>query len=117
MSGRLIRSIASIALLAATTCSASGSSAAHNASVALEAPDGDAQSCAFEAASFASVTISLRPGVGNTTVVTWASGATRNDVLCDVGAGGPAGGSVPNEVVKKRLGELCNKIWSKRDSR
>lgn len=103
------------------------------------APDGDPQSCTFETAGFASVTISLRPGLGNTTVAAWASGrmptpaqtlagigdravwsadlkevmATRNDVLCDVGIGGPPGGSFASEVVKKRLGELCNRIFEK----
>lgn len=103
------------------------------------ATDGDAQSCAFETAGFASVTISLRPGLGNTTVATWASGrmptpaetlsgvgdravwsadlkeviATKNDLLCDIGVSGPPGGSVASEVVKKRLGELCNKIFEK----
>jgi hypothetical protein len=101
--------------------------------------DGDAQSCAFETAEFASVTISLRPGLGNTTVAAWASGrmptpaetlsgvgdravwtadlkeviATKNNLLCDIGVGGPPGGSVASEVVKKRLGELCNKIFEK----
>ena len=103
------------------------------------ATDGDAQSCAFETTGFASVTISLRPGLGNATVATWASGrmpmpaetlagvgdravwsaelkeviATKNDLLCDIGVGGPPGGSVASEVVKKRLGELCNKIFAK----
>jgi hypothetical protein len=103
------------------------------------AADGDAQSCAFETAAFASVTISLRPGLGDATVATWASGrmpmpaetiggvgdravwsaelkeviATKNDLLCDIGVGGPPGGSVASEVVKKRLGELCNKIFGK----
>jgi hypothetical protein len=103
------------------------------------AADGDAQSCAFETTGFASVTISLRPGLGNATVATWASGrmptpsetfggvgdravwsaelkeviATKNDLLCDIGVGGPPGGSVASDVVKKRLGELCNKVFGK----
>jgi hypothetical protein len=101
--------------------------------------DGDAQACEFETAGFASVTISLRPGLGNATVDAWASGrmplhaealagvgdraawcgdlkeviATKNNVLCDVGVGGPPGASVSSEVVKQRLGDLCNKIFAK----
>lgn len=179
MSRHTLRSIAPIALFAAAACSASGSTGAHNASVApgasearptiapaasnacdrglvtkddvagiLREPivrvqslasDGDPQSCGFETAGFASVTISLRPGLGNTTVATWASGrmpasaetlsgvgdravwsadlkemiATKNDLLCDIGVGGPPGGSVASGIVKKRLGELCNKIFVK----
>ncbi len=157
-----IRSVAPIALFAAAACSASGSTGARSAGNACDrglvtkddvagilqepivrvhslAADGDAQSCAFETAGFASVTISLRPGLGNTTVATWASGrmptaaetlsgvgdgavwsaelkelnATRNDLLCDIGVGGPPGGSVASDVVKKRLVELCNKIFAK----
>jgi hypothetical protein len=86
------------------------------------------------------VTISLRPGLGNRTVATWASGrmptpavtlsgvgdravwsaelkeviATKNDLLCDIGVGGPPGGSVSSEVVKQRLGDLCNKVFAAR---
>jgi hypothetical protein len=102
------------------------------------AADGDAQSCAFETAGFASVTISLRPGLGNATVDTWASGrmpasatplagvgdravwsaqleeviATKNNMLCDIGVSGPPGASPPDDVVRKRLGDLCNKIFA-----
>ncbi len=158
-----LRSIAPIALFATAACSASGSTGPRtvpgnacdrglvtNEDVAgiLREPivrvqslatDGDAQSCSFETAGFASVTISLRPGLGNATVATWASGrmptpaetlsgvgdravwsavmkeviATKNDILCDIGVGGPPGGSVASEVVKKRLGDLCNKIFEK----
>ena len=104
------------------------------------AADGDAQTCEFDTAGFASVTISLRPGLGNTTVATWASGrmpmpaetisgvgdravwaaelkeviATKNDLLCDIAVGGPPGGSVSSEVVRQRLGDLCNKVFAAR---
>jgi hypothetical protein len=103
------------------------------------AADGDAQSCQFETAAFALVTVTLRPGLGNATVGAWAGGrmpisaaplvgvgdravwvaelkeviATRNDVLCDIGVGGPPGASVAADVVKKRLGDLCNTIFAK----
>jgi hypothetical protein len=102
------------------------------------ATDGDAQSCAFETAGFASVTISLRPGLGNATVDTWASGrmpasatplagvgdravwsadleeviATKHDLLCDIGVSGPPRASSSSDVVQKRLGDLCNKIFA-----
>ena len=103
------------------------------------AADGDPQSCAFETAGFASVTISLRPGLGNATVDTWSSGrmpasatplsgvgdgavwaadlkeviATKNNLLCDIGVTGPPGASLPDEVVEKRLGDLCTKIFAR----
>jgi hypothetical protein len=102
------------------------------------AADGDAQSCAFETAGFATVTISLRPGLGNATVDTWASGrmpasaaplagvgdravwsaeleeviATKNDLLCDIGVSGPPEPSTSTDVVQQRLGDLCNKIFA-----
>ena len=156
-----LRSIVPIALCAAVACSAKAS-VTHGAGNACDrglvteddvtgilrepivrvqslASDGDPQSCGFETAGFASITISLRPGLGNTTVATWASGrmptpaetlsgvgdravwsaelkeviATKNDVLCDIGVGGPPGGSVASDIVKRRLGELCNKIFEK----
>jgi hypothetical protein len=103
------------------------------------ATDGDAQSCQFETAAFALVTVTLRPGLGNATVGAWASGrmpmsaapligvgdravwvaelkeviATKNDLLCDIGVGGPPGASVAADVVEKRLGDLCNTVFAK----
>ena len=103
------------------------------------AADGDPQSCAFETAGFASVTISLRPGLGNATVDTWSSGrmpasatplsgvgdgavwaadleeviATKNNLLCDIGVTGPPGAALPDKVVQKRLGDLCTKIFAR----
>jgi hypothetical protein len=104
------------------------------------AADGDPQACEFVTAGFASVTISLRPGLGNTTAATWASGrmpmpaetlrgvgdravwsaelkeviATKNDLLCDIGVGSPPGASLSSSVFKQRLGELCNKVFAAR---
>ncbi|MGH9142604.1 MAG: hypothetical protein ACRD2I_15845, partial [Vicinamibacterales bacterium] len=36
--------------------------------------EGDRQSCTFNTAAFQSLTVSVRPGLGNVTVATWASG-------------------------------------------
>ena len=103
------------------------------------AADGDGQTCVFETAGYSSVTITLRPGFGDVTVGTWASGrmpmpaepligvgdhavwsrdlkeviATKNDLLCDIGVGGPAGAMVDATVVRRRLGDLCNTIYAK----
>jgi len=96
---------------------------------------GDAQSCVFTTADFTTLTISLRPGLGRTTVDTWAAGkmpvpvtklsgvgeravwqstlkeinAEKNDLLCDIGVVGPgdSAGATP-----QRLGALCNKIFA-----
>ena len=96
---------------------------------------GDAQSCVFETADFASLTIAVRPGLGRVTVDTWAAGkmpmpatpvsgvgekavwqstlkeinAEKNDVLCDIGVigPGPRAGATP-----EKLGALCNKIFA-----
>ena len=61
------------------------------------AADGDAQSCQFETAAFALVTVTLRPGLGNATV----------------GVGGAPGASVAADVVENRLGDLCNTVFAK----
>ncbi|MGH7025667.1 MAG: hypothetical protein ACREEB_19065 [Caulobacteraceae bacterium] len=97
---------------------------------------GDAQSCVFRTASFTSITVSLRPGVGRATVETWASGkmpltasplagvgeravwqstlheviAEKDNVLCDIGVIGPptaTTGATPTSV-----GALCRKIFA-----
>jgi hypothetical protein len=100
-----------------------------------KALEGDAQSCVFTTADFTTLTISLRPGLGRTTVDTWAAGqmpmpvtsvsgvgeravwqstlkeinAEKNNVLCDIGVVGPAHrvGATP-----EKLGALCNKIFA-----
>lgn len=105
-------------------------------SVASEKPlEGDAQSCVFTTADFTTLTISLRPGLGRTTVDSWAAGkmpmpvtsvsgvgeravwqstlkeinAEKNNVLCDIGVVGPghSAGATP-----EKLGALCNKIFA-----
>jgi hypothetical protein len=96
---------------------------------------GDAQSCVFSTADFTTLTISLRPGLGRTTVDTWAAGkmpmpvttvsgvgeravwqstlkeinAEKNNLLCDIGVVGPGHGA---GATPEKLGALCNKIFA-----
>jgi hypothetical protein len=96
---------------------------------------GDAQSCVFTAADLTTLTISLRPGLGRTTVDTWAAGkmpmpvttvsgvgeravwqstlkeinAEKNNLLCDIGVVGPGHGA---GATPEKLGALCNKIFA-----
>jgi len=95
---------------------------------------GDKQSCEFDTVNFSSVQIAVRPGLGNVSVSMVKSGktnqtvtplagvgdsavwdpelrevdATKNDVLCVIGAQGPAvKGATPQTI-----GALCNKIFA-----
>ncbi len=102
--------------------------------VSVGALKGDPQSCKFETAGFSSVSIALRPGAGDGTVGTWLSGAmgtkaeslpgvgdraawsaelkevnaTKNGLLCDIGAIGPA----TKPATQEKIGALCNKIFA-----
>ena len=95
---------------------------------------GDAQSCVFTSANFSTVTVSLRPGLGDATLAEIASGqtnetvtalpgvgdkavwngvlrevnATKGNVLCDVGVVGPASGPATAE----KVGAVCAKIFA-----
>lgn len=95
---------------------------------------GDPQSCQFKTTGFSSISVALRPGVGNGTVDIWLSGgmgspaaslagvgdraawssqlkevnATKNNLLCDIGATGPA----TRPATQEKIGALCNKIFS-----
>jgi hypothetical protein len=95
---------------------------------------GDAQSCQFVSTNDSSVTVSLRPGLGNVTLAEIASGrtsqtvtplrgvgekavwnavlkevnATKGNLLCDIGVVGPASGPATAE----KIGALCNKIFA-----
>ena len=97
--------------------------------------EGDRQSCTFNSAAFQSLTVSVRPGLGNVTVATWASGkmpasavplpgigdravwsdemheliATKNNVLCDIAAMGSA---LSAAALQQRLESLCAKVFS-----
>jgi len=96
---------------------------------------GDPQSCVFDGASFTSITVSVRPGLGDISVGEWISGkvpvpgvtvsgigdkavwqdtlreliATKHNVLCDIQATG-ANGSAAD--VQKKFAALCGKIWA-----
>ena len=101
----------------------------------VETLPGDAQSCEFKTTGFSSVTVALRPGLGHETLSTLLSGnggedvvslpgvgeravwnatlkevnAEKNNVLCDIGAIGPA----TKPATKEKLGGLCNKIFGR----
>ncbi len=101
---------------------------------------GDAQTCKFTTASYSSVRVSLRPGLGRATIAAWLGGkmplgatplsgvgekaawigdlteviAERNDVLCDVQVAGLAAvfDRRPPEAKQQAIGALCNKIFA-----
>jgi hypothetical protein len=100
---------------------------------------GDPQSCEFTTGSFSSVEVTLRPGLGRTTLGVWKSGrmpvsgttltgvgdeavwvdplsevvAEKNDLLCDIQVTGLAGvlQHKPAADRQKAIGALCNKIF------
>jgi hypothetical protein len=95
---------------------------------------GDAQSCEFDTTGFSQVQISVRPGLGNVSVAQTKSGATnqsvtplagvgdtavwdpllkevdatKGNVLCVIGAHGPATSGATSD----KVGALCNKIFA-----
>ena len=100
---------------------------------------GDAQSCEFSTASFPAITVSVRPGLGRTTVEAWATGkmplttsplsgvgdaavwqdslheviAQKNALLCDIQVrGGGSDLAVNSNALPAALGALCNKIFA-----
>lgn len=100
---------------------------------------GTIQTCEFKVTGFESLTITLRPGQGNVVMGIWQSGkmptsseplsgvgeravwvaalteviATKNDLLCDVGVPGLPSANGSKDVARKRLGDLCNKIFAR----
>jgi hypothetical protein len=96
---------------------------------------GDPQSCKFATAGFTSITVTVRPGAGNTTVDTWLAGrmpltavplagvgeraawvtdltevvATKANLLCDIQVQ-VGGGSKPE--LQAAAGALCNKVFA-----
>lgn len=100
---------------------------------------GDAQSCEFVTSSFPAIIVSVRPGLGRTTVDAWATGkmplkgvplpavgdsalwvdtlheviAQKNAVLCDIQVRGGGSDLASNsEALPDALGALCNKIFA-----
>lgn len=102
----------------------------------VEPLEGDPQSCVFSTA-LGTLRVTVRPGLGNVSVSDWEKGqmnlpvtpmagvgdravwqdtlneviATKHDVLCDVSVMGPPGTAAPG--AQKRLGDLCNTIFSR----
>jgi hypothetical protein len=98
---------------------------------------GDPQTCEFSADGFSSVSVTVRPGLGDVTVSEWIGGqmpastgavdgigdraawqatlheliATKHNVLCDIGSHGTKG---TDTDLKKTFGQLCDKIWAAR---
>ncbi|HEY2178226.1 MAG TPA: hypothetical protein VGH15_06550 [Caulobacteraceae bacterium] len=98
--------------------------------------EGDPQSCVFTTATFTSVTVAIRPGLGKATISDWAAGrmplsaspldgvgdralwqptlheviAEKADLLCDIGAAGPP--EATRAATPQRLGALCNRIFA-----
>jgi hypothetical protein len=96
--------------------------------------DGDAQTCKFDTAGFSSVKVSLRPGLGPTTLDMIKSGKTNQTVtdlpgvgeravwdpllkevdaekgglLCEINAIGPA----TSGATAEKVGALCSKIFA-----
>ncbi len=103
--------------------------------IAMKVLPGDPQSCMFDGSDGASMTITVRPGLGNVSVDAWTSGkvpvpsvpvtgvgdraawqetlreliATKRNVLCDVQVTGAK--ASPAEL-QKRFSALCEKIWA-----
>jgi hypothetical protein len=96
---------------------------------------GDAQSCEFGTAGYNSVTVTIRPGLGDVTVQTWVDGkmpvsaapmsgvgdraawvaelsevvATKANLLCDIQV---SGGSKRSATQQAAIGALCNKVFA-----
>jgi hypothetical protein len=100
---------------------------------------GDAQSCEYSTGSFPAITISVRPGLGKSTVDSWIAGrmplkasplpgvgdaaawqaslheviAQKHDLLCDVQVrGGASDIALPADALPGALGALCNRIFA-----
>jgi hypothetical protein len=100
---------------------------------------GDGQSCAFLTTGFSAVTVSVRPGLGKSSLDAWSTGkmplpvrplngvgdaalwqdtlheviAQKNDLLCDIQVrGGNEDIAVAAEALPEKLGALCNRIFA-----
>jgi hypothetical protein len=100
----------------------------------VEALHGDPQSCVFTTTGFSSVIVSVRPNLGEITVNAWLTGkmnveaspvsgvgdkaawtpllkelnASHKNLLCDIGATGPATGGATREKIMA----LCARIFA-----
>lgn len=112
----------------------------HAPSTAAEVPGDNGSTCSFTTADYASLTVTLRPGMGKTTLGIWKSGkmpvsgvaeqgvgdeamwvdgthevvARKNDLLCDIQVSGldrhAPGTSIADQ--RRGAGALCNKIFA-----
>ena len=100
---------------------------------------GDSQSCEFTTASFPAITISIRPGLGRTTVDAWETGkmplassplpgigdaavwqeelheviAQKNALLCDIQVRAGGGDlAIASSALPAALGGLCNRVFA-----
>jgi hypothetical protein len=100
---------------------------------------GDVQSCEFTTATFPAIIVSVRPGLGRTTVDAWATGkmplesspltgvgdaavwqetlheviAQKNAILCDIQVrGGGSDLALNAKGLPTAVGALCNKIFA-----
>jgi hypothetical protein len=105
--------------------------------IGIQPLPGDAQSCEFVTSSFPAIIVSVRPGLGRTTVDAWARGkmplkgdplpgvgdgalwvdalreviAQKNAVLCDIQVRGGGSDLASNSrSLPGALGALCNRI-------
>jgi hypothetical protein len=100
---------------------------------------GDAQSCEFTTATFPAIIVSVRPGLGRTTLDAWTMGkmplrssplsgvgdaavwletlheviAQKNAILCDIQVrGGGSDLALNGNALPTAVGALCNKIFA-----
>jgi hypothetical protein len=100
---------------------------------------GDPQSCEYTTAGFSGITISVRPGLGGTTVDAWATGkmplevqplsyvgdravwqdtlheliAQQHNLLCDIQVRGSGQEiAVAADALPQAVGKLCDKIFA-----
>jgi hypothetical protein len=112
----------------------------HAPSTAEEIPGDNGSTCRFTTADYASLSVTLRPGVGKPSLAIWKSGkmpvsgvaepgvgdeavwveglhevvAEKNNLLCDIQVSGLArsapGASLADQ--RRAVGALCNKIFA-----
>jgi hypothetical protein len=112
----------------------------HAPSAAQEVPGDNGSTCSFTTADFASLSVTLRPGMGKTSLAIWKSGkmpvsgvaepgvgddavwveglhevvAQKNDLLCDIQVSGLDRNRPGTSIADQRrgVGALCNKIFA-----